>query len=167
MASDAEKAMTYKTIASALSAPADFDRIEKTANHYADGKFFVEIYKNGTCVFPPVSIEKAESGIKLLTALAEHQIDFIVKEMDDHNFVVRFTESVFSIVFTDEFTERQSEITQQAASAGEDEVLIGRPGAPQEHMLIGLYARTRLLEDIQKPSLIRSIVPTATSHIPK
>jgi hypothetical protein len=103
----------------------------------------------------------------LLAALAGHQIDFTVKEMDDHNFVVRFTESVFSIVFTDEFTERQSEITQQAASAGGDEVLIGRPGAPQEHMLIGLYARTRLLEDIQKPALIRSIVPTATSRISK
>lgn len=157
--------MTYKTIASALSVPADFDRIEKTANHYADGKFFVEIYKNGSCIFPPVLMEnKAESGIKLLAALAGHQIDFTVKEMDDHNFVVRFTESVFSIVFADEFTERQSEITRQAASAGGDEVLIGRPGAPQEHMLIGLYARTRLLEDIQKPTLIRSIVPTATSR---
>ena len=160
--------MSYKIIASALSAPADFDRIEKTANLYADGKFFVEIYKNGTCVFPPVSKEnKAESGVKLLIALCEHPIDFTVREMDDHNFVVRFTDSVFSIVFGNEFTERQSEIIQQAASAGGDEVVIGRPGAPQEHLLIGLYARTRLLEDIQRPTLIRSIVPTAISHIPK
>lgn len=157
--------MSYKIIASALSVPVDFERIEKTANHYADGKFFVEIYKNGTCVFPPVSKEsKAESGVQLLAALCEHPIDFTVREMDDHNFVVRFTDSVFSIIFGNEFAEHRSEITQQAASAGGDEVVVGRSSAPQEHMLIGLYARTRLLEDIQRPTLIRFIVPTYLPH---
>jgi hypothetical protein len=154
--------MTYKTIPLALSVAADVDRIEKTAGYYSDGKFFLEIYKNGTCVFPPVSIEnKVESGEKLLAALIEHPVDFTVKEMDDHNFVIKFSDSVFAIVFADEFVERRYEINQQAESTSGDEVVMGRPGAPKEHMLIGLYARTRLLEDIHASVLIRKTVPVA------
>jgi hypothetical protein len=155
--------MTYKKIPLALSVAADVDRIEKTAGYYSDGKFFLEIYKNGTCVFPPVSMEnKAESGDKLLAALNERPVDFTVKEMDDHNFVVQFSNSVFAIVFADEFVEHRDEISQQAASLSGDEVVMGRPGAPEEHMLIGLYARTRLLEDIHVSVLMRKAVPVTS-----
>ena len=156
--------MTYKKIALALSTPVDTDRIQNTANYYANGKFFIEIYRNGTCIFPPASMQNgAGIGVNLLTELGKNPIDFTVREMDDHNFIVRFTESIFSIVFGDEFIERRDEITQQAAGALDDEVLIGRPGAPQEHLLIGIYARTRLLEDIRTPMLVRSVEPSRTS----
>ncbi len=155
--------MTYKIIPSALSAAVDIDRIEKTASYYSDGKFFLEIYGNGSCVFPPVSMEnKAESGGKLLAALIDHPVDFTVKEMDDHNFVIQFSNAVFAIVFADEFIERRDEISQQAENTVGDEVVIGRPSAPKEHMLIGLYARTRLLEDIQAPVLMRAMKPMTT-----
>lgn len=153
--------MTYKRIAVALSVPIDFNRIHETIAHYTDGKFFAEIYKNGTCIFPPVVEKKAESGIELLKKINDHPVDFIVKEMDDHNFIVRFTDSVFSIVFANEFNEHRNAITQQATMDAGDEVVMGAPNAPQEHLLIGLYARTRLLEDIQAPTLIRSITPVA------
>lgn len=156
--------MTYKIIPSALSAAVDIDRIEKTAGYYSDGKFFLEIYGSGTCVFPPVSMEnKAESGGKLLAALIDHPVDVTVKEMDDHNFVIQFSNAVFAIVFADEFNERRDEISQQAEKAGDDEVVMGGPGAPKEHMLIGLYARTRLLEDIQAPVLVKTMVPKAVA----
>jgi hypothetical protein len=152
--------MTYKRIASALSVPLDLDRIQDALNYYTDGKFFAEIYKNGTCVFPPVIEKKVGSGVELLERINAHPIDFIVKEMDDHNFIVRFADSVFLIVFADEFLEHRHEITQQAASAVGDEIVMGAPDAPQDHLLIGLYARTRLLEDLQAPTLLRSITPS-------
>jgi hypothetical protein len=152
--------MTYKTIPSALDTPADFERIGKTANYYADGKFFIEVYNNGTCVFPRVQPGKdVESGANLLVEVGGRPIDFVVKEMDDHNFVVRFSDAVFSIVFQDEFAEHRGEIVRQAENAGGDEVLMGKPGAPQDHMLIGLYARTRLLADLQVPAVARAIAP--------
>jgi len=158
--------MTYTLLDSALRTPVDFDRIKKIVDHYSDRQFFVEIYSNGTCVFPHVSMgNSVESGIGLLTALCRQPIDFIVKEMDDNNFVVQFTDSVFSVVFRDEFIERRDEISLQAASSTGGEVVLGKPDAPQEHMLIGLYARTRLLADIQTPAIGRIIEPTTASAL--
>jgi hypothetical protein len=152
--------MTYRTIASALRPPLDLDRIGRTANYYADGKFFIEVYENGTCVFPQIFHEAGEkSGERILAELGERPIDFTVKEMDDHNFVIRFSEAVFSIVFQDEFAARRNEIDAQADSAGVDEVLVGRPEAPAEHLMIGLYARTRLLADLRQPAVATVIKP--------
>lgn len=153
--------MTYRTIPAALLPPVDVDRIGKTANYYADGKFVIEVYENGTCVFPPSAHEtEAKGGARILAGLGKHPIDFIVKEMDDHNFVIRFSESVFAIVFQDEFAARRNEIDMQADSAGVDEVLIGRPDAPAEHLTIGIYARTRLLADLQQPAVATVIKPS-------
>jgi hypothetical protein len=152
--------MIYKTIPLALNIATDFARVEKAAHYYSDGKFYVEIYNNGTCVFPHVSIDnKLVSGLEHLTKLCETPIDFTVKEMDDQNYIVRFTESVFSIVFGDQFRDQEVEIVRQAANDVSDEVVIGRHNSPQQHILIGLYARTRLMQDIQNPILVKSIIP--------
>lgn len=154
--------MTHRTIASALLPPLDIDRIGRAANYYADGKFLIEVYENGTCVFPRIVHEAGEkSGERILAELGEHPLDFTVKEMDDHNFVIRFSESVFSIVFQDEFAARRTEIDAQADNTGVDEMLVGRPGAPTEHLMIGLYARTRLLVDLRQPAVATVIKPSA------
>jgi hypothetical protein len=150
--------MKCTVIDSALDFPAEIEKIGKTANYYADGKFFIEIYKNGTCVFPKVPLGKEpESGSSLLTEIGNHPIDFVVKEMDDHNFIVRFSDSVFSIIFQDELAENRAELVEQMKRSSESELLVGKSGAPQDHLLIGVYARTRLLADIQNPVLAKTV----------
>ncbi len=160
--------MAYKKVASALSIPVDWDRIERTVVYYANGKFHAEVYKNGTCVFPSVSLDgKVASGRELLVRIGDHPIDFTVKQMDDHNFIVRFNESVFSIVFADDYVENRSEIIRQATGAIADEVIVARPDSPEDHLFIGLFGRTRLLEDIQAPELVRAITPDSSSLTPR
>jgi hypothetical protein len=152
--------MTYKTIALALSIPVDVDRIQRTIVYYANGKFHMEIYENGTCVLPKVLPDgKIESGRRLLIEISEHPIDFFVREMDDHNFVVQFSNFIFSVVFSDEYYKNRNEIIQQARAMITDEVLVTKPDSPPDHLYIGLYARTRLLEDIHAPTLARSVKP--------
>lgn len=160
--------MTYKMVALALSIPVDLDRIQRTAAYYANGKFHAEVYKHGTCVFPSVSPNgKVGSGQRLLVGLGDHPIDFTVKEMDDRNFVVRFNDSVFSIVFGDEYAENRSDLIQQVTDAIADEVIAARPDSPNDHLFIGLYARTRLFEDIKAPELVRSVRPDSNSRTPR
>jgi hypothetical protein len=152
--------MDHKTLLTALREPADVDRIAQTANYYGDGKFAVEIYANGTCVFPRVTEDK---GVHVrdeqLRHIADGPIDFTVREMDDHNFVVRFSDTVFSIVFQDEWARRREEIAKEIERDQSSEILLGKPNAPKDHLLIGLLARTRLLADIESPTVSRSVAP--------
>jgi len=99
--------------------------------------------------------------------LAARHLDFTVTETDDHNFVVRFSESAFAVVFAREFAEAHAEIERHAHIAGAQEVLLGKAAAPREHLLIGLYARTRLLEDLKEPVLVRSVAPSSTGAAPR
>lgn len=152
--------MNYKIIPSALKLPIDIDRLQRTASYYSNGKFFLEIYENGTCVFPPISSEnKPFDGKNLLSGLIEKPIDFTVREMDDHNFIVGFSNTIFSIVFNDDFEESKVTISNELAAATNDEFLVGKSGVPEEHLLIGVYARTRLLADIEQQKLLVLLPP--------
>jgi hypothetical protein len=152
--------MNYKIIPFALKLPINIDRLQRTASYYSNGKFFLEIYGNGTCVFPEISSEnKPFDGRNLLSALIEKPIDFTVREMDDHNFIVAFSPTIFSIVFNDDFEENKATISTELSATTNDEFLVGKSGVPEEHLLIGLYARTRLLADIKEPKLLVLLSP--------
>jgi hypothetical protein len=154
--------MTYQIIPLALDVLLDLDRIQRTLVRYTDGKFYAEIYKHGTCVFPVVlPNEGVQDGRSLLGELARRPLDFTVREMDDRNYVVRYGDAVFSIVFEDEFALQRNEISLQAREVLTDEAIVKKLNAPQDHLLIGLYARTRLIEDIQDLEPIRLISPDA------
>ncbi|NTZ82547.1 hypothetical protein FCJ61_05905 [Burkholderia metallica] len=157
--------MTYATVDVALTIPVDHERIQKTASYYTDGKFFLEVYRHGTCVFPRVPKGgQAESGTPMLSSLFNRPIDFTVKEMDDRNFVVRFSDFAFAIVFRDEFERLQPLIERQLTAFAGDEVVFGVDGAPQEHLLVGVYARTRLLADLHAPVITKRISPEASTE---
>lgn len=151
--------MTYATVSSALEA-INVEAIERAVSHYTDGKFYVDIYKCGTCVFPLVDERKTprDSSVQLKNLLS-HPLDFVVKEMDDGNFVVRFDEFIFSVVLAQEFAQREAKVEQQLKSYAEDEVVAGARSQPKAHLLIGVFARTRLLEDIRDVTLSRSVIP--------
>lgn len=157
--------MTYRRIPLALDAPPDLDRIQATLIRYTDGKFFAEIYRYGTCTFPVVSRDGGvPNGRALLAELAHRPLDFIIREMDDRNYVVKYNDSVFSIVFADEYALHRHEILIQAKATQTDEVIAKTLNAPQDHLLIGLYARTRLLQDIQELVPIKLIKPDVTGR---
>jgi hypothetical protein len=150
-----------KTIELALIAPIDLERIQQTVVYYSNRKFYAEIYQNGTCVFPPISKSGVvQNGKGRLMELGSRHVDFVVKEMDDHNFVIRFNDYVFSIVFADEYLENRDQIRRHASSSNGDEMVVGALGSVSDHFLIGLYARTRLFEDVREPELARSIRPS-------
>jgi hypothetical protein len=148
--------MSHKQIATALTVPVQIDRIVAANKYYSDGKFSFGVLSHGTCFFPK-SDDYAKDANALLDRLVNVHLDCVVREMDDHNFVVRFIDQVFGIVFKDEFEANRTAIEEDARSQSSDEVLVGVPGMPPHHLLVGLFARTRLIKDIECREIVRTI----------
>ena len=145
----------------ALSARVDVSRIEKALTYYSNGKFFVDVFAYGSCVFPNIGEEHVEESRRMLAELP-NDINFEVREMDDHNFIVKFTEHVFSVVFLDEYENMKAEVLRDIERSNVTETILGRKGTPIEHLSIGVVARTRLLEDISGKNYVISVQPRGT-----
>jgi hypothetical protein len=140
----------------AVSDTIDFDRITKTVGYYTNDKVSSVIFKNGSCVFPPLGDGAVSNSIALLNDL-RGKMNFNVREMDDGNFVVGFGEHVFSIVFSDELERLRDDVVREIDQSSANETIVSRPDVSPEHLLIGIIARTRLIQDIDKPVVVASI----------
>jgi hypothetical protein len=149
----------YKIIQAALDNAVDKGRVTACVKHYSDGKFDAVLYKHGSWVFPSASSGKLEDGRRHLTDLGKSQINFEVREMDDGNYVVAFNEKVFTVVLRDEFLGLREKIIAEAKATPSEEFIVGRKGAPEDHFYIGLFGRTRLLQDIQTPEVDGQLSP--------
>lgn len=151
--------MKYKMIQTALDNVVDKNRVTACVQHYSNGRFDAVLYKHGSWVFPSASSDKLEDGCRRLTDLGKSQINFEVREMDDGNYVVAFNEKVFTVVLRDEFLGLRDKIIKEAKEAPSEEFIVGRKGSPEDHFYIGLFGRTRLLQDMQAPEVIGQLAP--------
>lgn len=152
--------MKYKMIQAALDNVVDRGRVTVCVQHYSNGRFDALLYKYGSWVFPSASSGKLEDGFRRLTDLTKGRINFEVREMDDGNYIVAFNEKVFTVVLRDEFLVLRDKIITEAKATPSEEFIVGRKGAPEDHLYIGLFGRTRLLQDMQSPEVVGQLSPT-------
>jgi len=146
------------TSPTALDSSVDIDRLAENVAYYSNGRFYVEIFGHGTCVFPSPHGDREGEAKDCLRALPKNN-SFEVREMDDGNFVVKFTEEVFAVVFKDEFQELSEEVYSEINSSTSPEKIAGRSDSPEVHMFIGLFARTRLIGDREAMLVVREVSP--------
>jgi hypothetical protein len=151
--------MKYNMISAALESAIDKDRLADCVRHYSDEKFDAFLYKFGSWVFPSASGDKLEESNRRLADVGNNRINFDVREMDDGNYVVRFSEKVFTVVLRDEYETLRERIVSEANASAAEEVILGKSGEPSEHLYIGLFGRTRLLRDIGEPEVVEMLSP--------
>ena len=145
------------TIPAALATPADLDRVVASMRHYGDGEFAVGVLTYGTCFFPTPGQSFASELARLFGEMRDKSPDFEVREMDDRNYVVAFGEHVVAVVLRDEFERNRATIQKEASESESPERVLDVGGPPRDHLLIGLYARTRLFADMKDPQVARII----------
>ncbi|HVJ38123.1 MAG TPA: hypothetical protein VM687_10030 [Stenotrophomonas sp.] len=140
-----------KIVNCAFRVPVDLDEQKNCVRHYSDGAFSAFMFSNGTWAFSrgDVNFCEAEGRIAKLGDLR----NFRVKEMDDGNFVVGFGEDFFAVVLRSELDDLRDELTKEVADLSEKdgEDILSVRGAPRDHLLIGLLARSRLVRDVEHP----------------
>jgi hypothetical protein len=103
----------YRQTVTAIENPACLNDIEDRLIYYSNGKFDAVIYRFGTCVFLPAGINMLEGGANRLEELSRYRLNFTVREMDDRNFIVGYTDKIFSIVFHTEFEKLRDKIARE------------------------------------------------------
>jgi hypothetical protein len=146
--------VSHTSLETDLTAIVDLDRIVATASYYTNGRARFGVLSHGTCFFPEVHDHGANAD-SVLDVLASSHLDFVVKEMDDRNYLVGFGEHAFGVVFQEET--KLLEASPPPIRQAQDEVLATPPASPKGHLLIGLLARTRLLKDIAERRVVRVI----------
>lgn len=147
---------TLVTAPTAVASLPNIDRVAKVVSYYTNGKASAVIFRNGSCAFPPLGENAVSNSVSLLRALPQ-ALGFEVREMDDSSFIVSFSDHVFSVVFSDDMQKIRDEVSKEIDQSGSTEALLGKPGASPDHLLIGIIARTRLLQDIGEPIVAASI----------
>lgn len=81
--------MHHNTLETGLTINVEIDRVIATASYYTNSRIPFGVRSQGTCIFPEVG-DHAAKAKGLLDSLECSHVDFVVKEMDDRNYVVGF-----------------------------------------------------------------------------
>jgi hypothetical protein len=123
------------------------EELEKIACHLTDGKGNVTILKNGTLLFVHSSNNDEENARELSEAFDE-LYGFEVVPVDIGGYLVGFHEAVAVFVTEKEFQENREEIISRLEQLFfPDEIFQASDNIPQDHALIGMYARGKLRRD--------------------
>ena len=127
-----------------LVSPGD---LEEIAFELTDGNGNVSILENGTLLF----IKKSEDDEVLAEGLAgdlNQLVNFTVVPVDVGGFLVEFHPSVAVYVGGEEFKSRRAEILDRLSDlCVPGEVFQMSNETPEDHALIGVYARGKLRRD--------------------
>jgi hypothetical protein len=151
--------MKYNIISVAIDTGIDKGRLVDCVRRYSDEKFHAFLYKFGSWVFPSSSGGNVAESNRRLAEVVSRKINFDVREMDDGNYVVRFSEKVFTVVLRDEFERLRERVVLEASSGTSEEFILGKDDSRTEHLYIGLFGRTRLLQDLKEPEVIEMLAP--------
>jgi len=140
--------------------PVDIERTIQTFAYYSDKKKAFAVFENGTCVLIPDGSPDPESTAKeILNKVYNYHPDFNPQAMDDGNFMVSYSQPAYSVVFKDEFEKNRDYIDQNHLDGVvRAEVLLNAKGEPNKFDdigKIGLFARSRMFLDAQKPVVVK------------
>lgn len=146
--------------------PVDISRTVATLAYYFDGKRAFAVLSHGTCILLPEGSEDPETDSKALLDKVYHfHPDFHPQLMDDGNFLVSYSQPVFSVVFQDEWETHRTEIDRHHLDAlVRAEVLLNAEGQANQFDdigKIGLFGRARMFLDAQTPVVVQIWRPEA------
>lgn len=131
--------------------------IEARMNVYTKGRGGVTIMENGTLLFLTSGDDDVGDAKKALNE-ARFIIDFRVVPLKEGGYMVAFHSAVAVFVGQEEFEKRKAEIvSRQNDLRFPGESFIPPAGEPQEHLLIGMYARGKLQRDAYFFSLYKRL----------
>jgi hypothetical protein len=138
----------------------DLERTIQTFVYYTDKKKGFAIFRNGTCVLIPDTDANPENAAKeILNKVYMYHPDFNPQAMDDGNFLVKYSQPAYSIVFKDEYEKNRGYIDQNHLDGlTRDEVLLNAKGEANkfdDSGKIGLFARSRMFLDAQDPVVVK------------
>lgn len=114
----------------------DIPRTIQTFAYYTDSKRVFAVFSYGTCVLLPDGSKDAEKEAKeILEKVYLNHPDFTPCRMDDGQFLVRYWQPAFSVVFKEEF-EFDDDLVK-----------------------IGLFGRSRMFLDAQTPVIVQIWIP--------
>lgn len=122
--------------------------IEDRFRSYMKGKESgVSLLNNGTLIFSPSGRDDLDDAQKAMEE-ARFLIDFQVAPLKEGGFLVSFHDAIAVFVSGEEFKAEREEISLRLSELKfPEEELVGKVGAPGDHLLIGLYARGKLQRD--------------------
>lgn len=121
--------------------------IEARMKVYIKGRSSVTIMGNGTLLFLTSSDDDVGDARKALNE-ARFIFDFRVVPLKEGGYMVAFHSAVAVFVGQEEFEKRKVEIvSRQNDLRFPGELFISPAGEPQQHLLIGMYARGKLQRD--------------------
>ena len=140
--------------------PVDIERTIQAFAYYSDKKKTFAVFENGTCVVVPDESSNVENSAKeILDKVYNYHPDFNPQAMDDGNFMVSYSQPAYSVVFKDEFEKNRDYIDQNHLDGVvRAEVLLNAKGEPNkfdDRGKIGLFARSRMFLDAQKPVVVK------------
>jgi hypothetical protein len=142
----------------------NIERTIKTFAYYMETKRSFAVFTNGTCVVVPnESLNAHADALKTLDAVYNYHPDFDPQVMIDGNFLIRYSQPAFSIVFSDEFATHRAYIERNHLDGlVRGEVILNA----ERHMnkfddqgKIGLFGRARMFLDAQDPKIVRVWTP--------
>jgi hypothetical protein len=139
--------------------PVNIDKTIETFAYYTDKKKVFVIFKNGTCVLVPDGSEPTNAANEILKRVYNYHPDFNPRAMDDGNFLISYSQPAYSIVFKDEYEKNRGYIDENHLDGlTRDEVLLNAKGEANkfdDSGKIGLFARSRMFLDAQKPEIVK------------
>jgi hypothetical protein len=132
--------------------------IEERFRGYMHGKSSgVSLLGNGTLLFTEEGRDDEEDMRRAMEE-AKLLIDFQVTPLKESGYLVSFHRAVAVFVGQGEFEARRAEIAARLEDLKfPEERLIGNGSSPDDHLLIGLYARGKLQRDAYHPKFYKRI----------
>lgn len=139
--------------------PVDLSQVLEKAKYYTDERLQMAVFQFGTVVVFPERVSNIHnSALEVLNKVYFAHPDFNPREMDDGNYVIEYSQPVFTIVFKDEIEKHWSYIDKNHQDGiCRDEVLLngnGESNVFDKVGKIGLFGRSKMFMDAQNPVVI-------------
>ena len=135
------------------------DTVVNKMKFYTDSKFDFILLKNATCLFFK-DMDNLDGKIAETMEFAKKLRDFSVDIMSEGDYIVDFGGPVDVFVGKEEFASNKSEILKRVEELkypGEAFISEDEKGLEQERMLVGLYARSKMLMDANNPQIAKVV----------
>lgn len=137
-----------------LIGDADLTVYQKTLNSYLGEEYAVGVFENRTCFFSGTDENRYAQANKIINELKNTHLDFSVREMTDGNFIVTFSDLIFSLVFREHYLKVRYQIIEELSPEHDSQYRDTKKIVDADNKYIGILARSRLIEDLESKNII-------------
>lgn len=139
--------------------PQEIEHVAEKMKFYSDLKHNFIILKNSTCLFFN-DMENHESNVEKVMESAKTLTDFSVDVMSGGDYIVNIRGPIDVYVGKEEFENQKHEIERRLDELkypGEAFTSEDAKGLEKERILVGLYARAKMLMDAESPEIAKVV----------